>query len=319
MDTILANAVASIQLGVEDYQSQDTRRVLSAVRNLSAGILLLFKERLRRLSPSDSDEVLIKQTIQPRLATAGKVTFQGGGKKTVDVQQIQERFKTLGISADWKRFMTVIDIRNDIEHYCTVVPASRMKELLADSFVVLRDFVVNELKHQPVELLGHDTWQVLLDVATVYEKELAECKDEMAALDWSSSHMEQVSECLRCRHCDSELLKPISTDMRSHSSSIFRCSFCGLDSDLDDIIEVAVGECYYAESYFAMTDGGDQPLGMCHECGKETFLYEAGECLACAATLRYHECTVCGATLGPEEQRFKGLCGYHGWQAEKDD
>lgn len=63
MDTILANAVASVQIGVEDYLSDDPRRVLSAVRNLSAGILLLFKERLRELSPTNSDEVLIKQQI----------------------------------------------------------------------------------------------------------------------------------------------------------------------------------------------------------------------------------------------------------------
>jgi hypothetical protein len=61
MKTILENAVSSIQIGIEDYQSNDPRRVLSVVRNLSAGVLLLFKEKLRQLSPDGSDEVLIKQ------------------------------------------------------------------------------------------------------------------------------------------------------------------------------------------------------------------------------------------------------------------
>ena len=42
MSPILANAVTSIQLGIEDYQSLRRHRALSALRNVSAGILLLF-------------------------------------------------------------------------------------------------------------------------------------------------------------------------------------------------------------------------------------------------------------------------------------
>lgn len=63
MDTLLNNAISSIQIGIEDYESEDERRVLSAVRNLTAGILLLFKEKLSELSPGDSNEVLLKQQI----------------------------------------------------------------------------------------------------------------------------------------------------------------------------------------------------------------------------------------------------------------
>jgi hypothetical protein len=47
MDTILENAVQSIQIGVEDYESDDPRRMLSAIRNVTAGILLLFKEKIK--------------------------------------------------------------------------------------------------------------------------------------------------------------------------------------------------------------------------------------------------------------------------------
>lgn len=56
MNTILDNAIQSIQIGVEDYLalSDDPRRALSAVRDLSADVLLLLKERLRELSPQDS-------------------------------------------------------------------------------------------------------------------------------------------------------------------------------------------------------------------------------------------------------------------------
>ncbi|HDS1209226.1 hypothetical protein KE622_08000 [Shewanella algae] len=54
--SLLNNAVESIQIGVEDFESSDARRVLSAVRNISAGILLLYKEKLRRMSPSDNKD-----------------------------------------------------------------------------------------------------------------------------------------------------------------------------------------------------------------------------------------------------------------------
>ncbi|UJP07023.1 MAG: hypothetical protein LZF84_08170 [Nitrosomonas sp.] len=124
----MKNAVASIQIGIEDYYSKDPRRALSAVRNISAGILLLFKERLRELSPSDSDEVLIKQQIYPELDSSGDLVFLGKGKNTVDVRQIQERFNSLGVIADWKRLDAVVKIRNDIEHYCTIESTSRMKD-----------------------------------------------------------------------------------------------------------------------------------------------------------------------------------------------
>ncbi len=56
MNTLFDNAIQSIQLGVEDYQANDPRRALSAVRNFYAGILLLAKEVLVRTAPGASPE-----------------------------------------------------------------------------------------------------------------------------------------------------------------------------------------------------------------------------------------------------------------------
>jgi hypothetical protein len=111
--SLIDNAVESIQIGVEDFESSDTRRVLSAVRNISAGILLLYKEKLRQLSPPGSDEVLIKQNIHPKLNPSGQLEYVGYGKKTVDVQKIKERFKSLGIDVNWSLFENISDIRNE--------------------------------------------------------------------------------------------------------------------------------------------------------------------------------------------------------------
>ena len=127
-----------------------TRRILSAVRNLSSGALLLFKEKLRKLSPSDSDEVLLKQKIKPTKNDAD-VVFVGCGKKTVDVQDIKERFSGLEIDVDWARVEKIIKARNDIEHYCTKESTGRLKELIANSFVIIRSFLASELELKPIE------------------------------------------------------------------------------------------------------------------------------------------------------------------------
>lgn len=319
METILANAVASVQIGVEDYLSEDPRRALSAVRNLSAGILLLFKERLRELSPPDSDEVLIKQHIHPRIDSFGALSFRGSGKKTVDLRQIKERFKSLGLTADWKRLEGVVNIRNDVEHYCTAEPTSRLKELLADAFIVMRDFITLELKREPLDLLGDTTWQTLLDVATVYAKELEDCEEAKNQVSWGTPEIERVAEYLRCEHCESELLKPINPAEEFIADINFQCAACGKTSSFEDIAEAAAEDCLSGEMYIAMTDGGDLPLADCFECGRTTFLVESEICMLCGASPHYKECAVCDARLGVDEQEFDGLCSYHHWQAMKDD
>jgi hypothetical protein len=115
--SILQNAVDSIALGVEDYDSPDPRRLISCTRNIFAEILLLFKHKLSSLSPPNSDEVLIKQQIFPTLDPATGLQWRGKGKKTVDVQQIRERFESLGVAVDWKRVERINSYRNEIEHY----------------------------------------------------------------------------------------------------------------------------------------------------------------------------------------------------------
>src|SRR5271168_3509241 len=101
---LLTNAVESLQVGLEDYQTGTRPRLLSAVRNIHAGILLLYKEALRRESPNGSNDALLMANIIPVRDAKGNVTFVGEGRKTVDFQQIRERFSELNIHTDWKRF-----------------------------------------------------------------------------------------------------------------------------------------------------------------------------------------------------------------------
>jgi hypothetical protein len=102
--SLLDNAITSLHLALEDYSSGRDDRLLSAVRNLHAGILLLFKEKLRQLSPAGSDDVLMKMKVKFQRDQNGQVVIVGTGKKTVDVFEIKDRFESLQIQTDWGRF-----------------------------------------------------------------------------------------------------------------------------------------------------------------------------------------------------------------------
>jgi hypothetical protein len=317
--TLLDNAANSIRVGVQDYQSDDSARVLSAVRNITAGVLLLFKEKLRRLSPPDSDEVLLKQKVMPKQNANGEIVFRGFGKKTVDLQQIKDRFKSLGIDLNWKPVNDIVDLRNEIEHYYTGETAGRLRELVADTFIIVRDFTTVHLEVTPLELLGDETWQHLLTVGEVYQKELNECTAARAELDWPAELRDPLEPHIRCPECNSELLKPVASKERSIFMTSFRCSSCDEETEYCELAEQAIDSCYGADAYIAIKDGGDPPYEDCPECGRDTYLVHEDICAACGYGRQYFQCAVCHTPLSVGEQVHEGLCSYHAWVADKDD
>ena len=317
--TLLDNAANSIRVGVADYQSEDGARVLSGVRNITAGVLLLFKEKLRRLSPEGSDEVLLKQRVMPIQSENGEIIFRGSGKKTVDVQQIIERFSSLNIVVNWKPVKDIVDLRNEIEHYYTGETAGRLRELIADTFVIVRDFTTIHLDVTPLELLGDETWHHLLTVGEVYQKELDECIATRAELDWPAEFKDPLEPHLRCPECNSELLKPVESEDESIFATSFRCSSCDKETEYGELAERAVDSCFGADAHIAIKDGGDPPYEDCPECGRDTYLVDQDQCAACGYERQYLKCALCDSPLSVGEQVNDGLCGYHAWVADKDD
>ena len=132
---LLTNAVESIQVGIEDYLAATRPRLLSAVRNIHAGILLRYKEALRRESPEGSNDVLLMAKNLPSREPHRGVVIVGVGKKTVDTPQIKERFEGLGISTDWNRFERINEVRNDVEHLYPRLDQNSLAGLISDSFL----------------------------------------------------------------------------------------------------------------------------------------------------------------------------------------
>lgn len=315
---LLHNAVQAIQLGIEDYCSGTHARLLSAVRNIHAGVLLLYKEALRRLSPAGSNEVLIKAKIVPTLDSNGNISFVGKGKKTADVQQIRERFAELGIATDWTRFDRISAARNDVEHHYPQLSQKALDGVIADCFVLVRNFIANELEEKPQELLDDDTWQTMLTVSEVHEVEQAECRRLLENLDWESEALSKGVLALKCSNCGSDLLRPDSLSSKFSYDTELQCRCCGATEDAESFVPRAIEEALSWAVYLSATDGDETPYVSCPECAQESYVIEERRCALCGHEAE-HDCTICGNSIPPEELGSSPLCGWCAHMAAKDD
>jgi len=312
---LLTNAIESIQAGVEDYKAATRPRLISAVRNIHSGILLLYKEKLRRLSPPNSNEALMMSKLVPNRDSKGNVSFIGTGKKTVDVQEIEDRFTALGIKTDWKRFRRISGERNDVEHRQPRIDQNGLKGLISDSFLIIRDFVTDELQDNPRELLGEDAWQTMLEVTEVYEKEKDESTRLIDEAKWSSFALGKGAHDLTCDNCGSDLLKPVS---ESGGEIILECTSCGSTQSPHEYAAEAVKMALSAEAYRAAKDGEESPYTFCPECGQEAYVMEEGQCAACGESA-VRDCERCGTRIPAEEMVCSPFCAYCQHVMNKND
>jgi hypothetical protein len=314
VDTILTNAIASIQIGVEDFISNDERRIVSSARNLTSGILLIFKHKLLIISPHNSD-VLIKQKIVPTLKD-NNLIFTGLGKDTVTVSQIKERFKNLEIQVNWKVVDEIIGLRNNIEHFCVDLNNNLVKEILSKSFYILIEFISKYLNIDPEELLGKDTFLTLQKESFEYNTKLTKCLNEIYLVSIKIPSLKHVINEIRCSNCLSQLIIP--NDTNEIEQLQFTCTICGHIDYYTKIIDKIIDD-KFIPSQSDIKDGADSPITTCHICGNDSFLLTDNVCLSCGAKLEYLECNICGNMLSPFEQEFNGLCSYHYHLFTKDD
>lgn len=304
---LLENAVASLCLGLEDFESGGAHRHLSAVRNLHAGVLLLFKERLRILSPADSKVVLVKRFTAFALRLDGSLKAVGKGKVTVGAREIRERFELFGIEVDWDRVVRVAQIRNAVEHYHPNANPKVIVELMSNCFLIVRDFVNDELGLDPLTLLGHQAWSTLLKHAEVHEKELVECTASVEAIDWESGLLDGGIGKLKCEDCRSSLL--MAAEPNREAGLV--CRACGNRHSFEESAERVVSKRFRWERYMAMKDGDDPPVAHCPSCLTETYLldYEDEGCVICGETYG-RKCEMCGNDMDPSESSICDHCRY---------
>ncbi len=315
--SILNNAIDSIILGLEDYESSDHKHLISCTRNIFAGILLLFKHKLSVLSPENSDEVLIKQRVLPKKDPTGIIVWEGKGKKTVDVHQIKERFESLGVKTHWDRIKKINEFRNDIEHYHSNMSKDAIRYLLSNSFIVIRDFITEELALDPRNLLGEDSWNILVSVSEVYQKEKEACNGEIDKIDWASESLGEALKDIDCENCGSGLIT-IKKFEKVREYTVLVCKSCQSEYEYESIVEEAITKYFSFEKYLSFTDGNTIPVISCPECGNETYVYSEEQCLFCGASFK-HTCGRCGQEIMPEEIDGSGFCGWCSHMMSKDD
>jgi hypothetical protein len=297
--SILKNAVDSIALGLEDYEASesDERRIISCTRNIYAGILLLFKHKI--------------SIIDEELLWVGKKR-----KNTVGCEAIQNIFKPRCIEVDWNRITKINKYRNDVEHYFSTLEHKAIQGLISNSFLIIRDFITEQLKEDPKELLGSDSWSTLVEIHEVYEREKANCANVLETLDFISETILEAFVSYSCEECGSDLIYPDELNKDAVESK-FVCKSCDTAYSYEDIVSPAIKNHYYVESYLAIKDGGDDPVADCPFCGG-AYLFEEQICAECGESA-VHECELCGSDIPPEELSEDDLCGYCSHVMSKDD
>ena len=317
MSGLFENAVQSIQLGVQDYQANDPKRSVSAVRNFYAGVLLLAKEVLVRQAPEADPEEVIGARYKPAPDGKGGVCFTPASSQTIDFETIGSRFKDFGLKIDQSALRDLNRIRNDLEYYFSDKSHDAVREAIAKAFPVVAQLfrLIDEAPH---DALG-DVWQVMLDVRVVYERELEACQQTFAKVNWPVGSLEEAK--FSCPQCQSDLVEQADPENTDHQSLECLCRVCGNRISEVEAVERAFEVLYEVESYISFKDGGEELMQTCPDCGVAAYLLTEDETGCAWCGLLLEECGRCMTGLTPENVLLDnlGLCAYYEHLMSKDD
>jgi len=326
VEKLQENAFTSIRLGAEDFQrcqlatnqGGDPSRALSAVRNLFAGVLLLFKYKIAISvdDPADSEKLLFNPPeILPTGDGEGGIQWLPNGnfkRTTIDVATVKKRFESFGISVDWKVIDRLQACRNDLEHLHPASSLGEVANFVAELFPVLRDFSERSLGMPPAEAFG-PSWQIMLDHRNFFELNRAKCCELWEQAGVPAGMFEYIAQC-KCDSCGSLLIEPHAEEIERSSlvrnepnSYLYRCVACHDEGLFVPLLLEAL--CIDHSGYF---EYGEEPnVEDCNQCGIAAFITADNKCAWCENEQEYSACEVCGERLGQDDQDNGGLCGYH--------
>lgn len=216
---LIDNAIASIELGIEDYVAaeNDPRRALSAIRNFYAGCLLLFKEKLRRLSPVGSRDLYVMKNSTEIDGPNGNRIRVGCGGVTVDFKEIKARFVSLDVRFDLDQLKDLQNHRNNVEHRAS--PAtSTLLQSICEVATIAHAFMLVHLQINPSEVIQTDFWdtvesfQELLERVTLTRKNLRRVPQKLRPI-----------ANYRCPECWSRAVEAMAID---YFDADFECRAC---------------------------------------------------------------------------------------------
>lgn len=236
-------------------------------------------------------------------------------RNTVDRQQIDERFKELGLNLDWSKLQELARIRNDVEHLFMTVKPAIAKEALASAMPVIEQLLVGHLQEEPAHLFRDGVWKSLLENKDVFDQQQVRCTETFRNMNWEFETLVEAVTELRCSNCGSSLVRQIDSDNQSFEAMEIDCAECGEALDREVVFEAAIGESVASDAYIAMTDGGEPPVTTCPECHRESWVNGEGCVLCPGADLT---CSMCGEEFNPDDFNYDaGMCSYCAWRMDK--
>lgn len=316
MSEIFDNAIKSIVLGIEDFETGTDERMLSAARNYYAGLLLLAKECLVRAAPKASALEIIGVKFKPKPDGDGGVDHEVVGYATVDLAQLQSRFKDFGLPWPEADINKLQRFRNDIEHYHLKEPVSALGEAIASSFPMVVDFF-NILGESPnTELSG--VWGTILEQREAFQKVQKKCLDSLKNVSWPA----EVSELDRmaCPNCGSSLVGQSDLDNKDHEHVVGKCYQCDAEIGFRTIMEMIVSASYEDDAYVRVRAGLSSSIADCPFCSANAYV-EDGEvsiCFVCGGTVSA-DCERCATRIHVHDydDDHPELCSYCAHMYEK--
>ncbi len=319
MTELLKNAINSIQLGIDDYQSNDPRRPVSAVRNFYAGVLLLGKQCLLNEAPEADPMDVLATRFAPKPDGNGGVTHGPAGHQTIDLSELQGRFRAFGLEWPAGDIKSLQKVRNELEHFHSPAAHDVIRQAIADCFPLVEGFF-GLLGADPSAELG-SAWEIMLAERAFFERQKKACDESWQELPWFENLGDLAS--VACSHCGSSLV--YQEDEKNGDPAMIKgkCKACGTQFDEETTIGLLLEASFGDDDYVAMTDGGDTVLNDCPECGRHMYVFNPGDislCFWCDFTIE-GECTRCLETLTPQNTSVNdsSMCDYCYWMMNKDD
>lgn len=313
---LLENALSSIQVGVEDYQSKDRHRSISAVRNFYAGVLLLGKQCLINAVPDADPMDVLGTRYEPIPDGKGGIEFRSLGERTIDFSDLKDRFKKFDLVWPNVGIEKLQKIRNKFEHFHTSESVEQIQEIIADCFPLVEHFFTI-LKVNPADKLG-DSWKIMLEEKRFFQTKKKECDDTFIDLAWKNFDPSE----LQCSACDSSLLYQKDAENSDPTCIKAGCKACGKTFSDKVFVKLVVSSIFGADDFVSHKDTGDGIIKHCPECGYRTYVEngEVNQCYYCLYEIE-GECSGCGAVLsaGNLSADDSSVCSYCDYVFSKDD
>jgi hypothetical protein len=302
-EKLFENAIASIELGVLDYESinRKNHRYLSSVRNLYAGIMLLVKYSL-----SLKDLSLIYRDLLPKME-GDSVAYVGKGKQTVDHKTAKDRCDALGIKIDWQKLENLHSIRNNVEHKFYDGNNNSIKKAIVDSFVIINSFFEENFKEKASNYFDENIWSIMVYESDLYVKMQKRSIDsakrisglntiKAISVDLPKDMLENIS----CNSCGSDLICFLGEEDISLEGDLNYLDIKSIHCEVCDYLEMDVRSSFQSSLYKIFHQSRDFPdlnpkqLTRCYSCNKISFSVEHLLCFICLNRELKMTCIRCG-------------------------